>query len=104
MKRKESKFGKQLIRNLEKCELCNKKGRIKHKGSLFCSEEHVRLFEIKWNEAEERMKKIKACSICRKPVRGGKKTLIDCSIKKIGDAFMPYVFCSEKCFELWGTE
>lgn len=98
-----SKFAKELKEDLEKCELCGKKGRIKHAGGLFCSEEHVKLYDKKWKDAEKRMKKIKNCSICGKPVGRGKLTLIDCRIKRIDDAFTPYVFCSEKCFELWGA-
>jgi len=89
----------------EKCELCNKNGTIKHAGGLFCSEEHAGLYDKKWKDAKERMKEIKTCSVCGKPVSGKSRwTIIDTSVKSISGSFRPYRFCSEKCWEEWGTE
>jgi len=99
--RKPGKFVEELKKDLEKCELCNKKGKIKHAGGLFCSEEHVRLYGKKWEEAEKRMNTIKKCSVCGKPVGDSNWTIIDCRIKDIKDSFTPHRFCSEECFEKW---
>jgi len=106
MERKKAKLGEcasGLRREMEKCELCGRKGKIRHAGGLFCSKEHVSLFDEKWQDAEMRMKAIETCSRCGKPVGGSKWTMVDCSIRKIGDAFTPHRFCSEKCWEQWGA-
>lgn len=88
-------------RYLEKCELCNKKGKIEYHGSLFCGDEHLKLYKKKWRSAQERMKRITKCSICGKPVGKNSRIMVDCRIKKNNDRFTPHRFCSQKCFESW---
>ena len=101
--RRREKFFQDLKKDFEKCELCDRKGKIRHAGGLFCSEEHVRLFNEKWEEAEKRMNTIKKCSVCGKPVGDSKWKITDCRIKDIKDSFTPHRFCCEECFEKWGT-
>jgi hypothetical protein len=86
---------------MEKCELCNKKGKIEHVDALFCSEEHVKLFDRKWKDAEKRMNAITTCSTCGKRVGKNVKLLTDCRIKNLTGDFTPHKFCNNRCFESW---
>jgi hypothetical protein len=86
-----------------KCELCNKKGIISRRGLRFCGKEHEKLHGKKWPDAEKRMKAIKACSICGKPVGKSKWTMVDYRINNISDGFTPHRFCSKKCWDKWGA-
>ena len=103
MKRKKIESGRGLKEALKKCELCDKEGRIEHAGGLFCSKEHIRIYDKKWKEAEKRMKTIKTCSICGKSIGKSRWTMVDCRIKDNSDAFTPHRFCSEKCWDKWGA-
>jgi len=100
-KDKSEKSKKAIQRILDRCQLCKKKGRIERGAFLFCCQGHADLYDKKIKDAEKRMKKFKTCSFCGEPAGKGKTTLIDCRIKRISDAFRPYVFCNEKCFDKW---
>ena len=94
-----------LENELEKCGICGRKGdKIPYEAWHFCSQEHVKLYKEKTRATERKMKALRACSVCGKPVKKAKWTMIDCSIRKIGDDYTPYKICSEKCFDNWGVE
>ena len=91
--------------DLEKCGICGRKGKkIPYEAMYFCSEAHVNLHKEKSKTAEQEMKTLRACSVCGKPVKKARWTMIDCSIRKTGDEYTPLKFCSEKCFDNWGAE
>jgi hypothetical protein len=99
---------KKVIRNHDKmnkdfkrCPLCEKEGKIIHEGWRFCSKEHVKLFDQKWNETQKEMKKIKTCSICGKPIGKSKWNMTDCNVKRVTDDFKVYRFCSQRCWDEW---
>ncbi|MCX6814300.1 MAG: hypothetical protein NTY20_01450 [Candidatus Aenigmarchaeota archaeon] len=95
-----------LIENeLENCAICGRKGdKIPYEAWHFCSQEHVKLYKEKTKVAERKMKMLRTCSTCGRPLKKTRWTMIDCSIRKIGDEFVPLKFCSEKCFDNWGAE